>query len=57
MNELEQQAVIKFLWKEGYLAKNIHGRLQAIYGDTVHALPSVYKVFNSDRSILRQENG
>jgi hypothetical protein len=42
MRELEQQAAIKFLWKEGCLAKNIHDRLQAVYGDAAYALPSVY---------------
>jgi transposase len=42
MSEHEQRSVIKFLWKEGCLAKTIHTRLQAVYGDVAYALPSVY---------------
>jgi hypothetical protein len=42
MRELEQRAVIKFLWKEGYLAQQFHEGLQAVYGDAAYALSSVY---------------
>jgi hypothetical protein len=52
MNELEQRAVTKFLWKEGFPGKKLDERLQAVYGDAVYALPSVYfwvKEFNCGR--------
>jgi DNA-binding transcriptional MerR regulator len=42
MTELEQRAVIKFLWKEGFPTKEIRERLQAVDGDTASALPSVH---------------
>jgi transposase len=42
MSELEQRAVITFLWKEGCLAKRIHKKLQAAYRNAAYALPSVY---------------
>lgn len=42
MGELEQRPVIKFLSKEGWLAKSIRDGLQAVYGDTAYTLPSVY---------------
>jgi hypothetical protein len=41
MSELEQRAVIKFLWKEGCPAIEIHERLQAVYGNAAYAPPSV----------------
>jgi histone-lysine N-methyltransferase SETMAR len=42
MSEVEQYSVIKFLWKEGCPAQDIHARLHAVYGATVDTLPSVY---------------
>jgi hypothetical protein len=42
MNQLGQRPSIKFLWKEGCLAKDIHHRLQAVYCHAAHALPGVY---------------
>jgi hypothetical protein len=42
MNEREQRAAIKFLWKEGCPAKEIHDRLQAVYGDAAYAHARVY---------------
>jgi hypothetical protein len=39
---MNQQVVIKFPWNEGCLAKKLHERLQAVYGATTYALPSVY---------------
>jgi hypothetical protein len=42
MSELEQRAVIKFLWKEGCAAKKLHERLQAVYANAADALPSIY---------------
>jgi hypothetical protein len=42
MSELEERAVIKFLWKEGYFAKRIDEKLEGAYGDAVYAFSSVY---------------
>jgi hypothetical protein len=42
VSEFGQQYVMKFLWKEGCLAKNIHDRVQAINGDAAYAFSSVY---------------
>jgi transposase len=42
MTEFEQRALMKSLWKEGCLAKNIHERLQAVCGDAAFSISSVY---------------
>jgi hypothetical protein len=42
MSELQQRAVIKFIWKERCLANNVHGRLQAVDGHTASALSWAY---------------
>jgi hypothetical protein len=50
--KVEQRAIIKFLWHEGLAAEQIQLRLQAVYGDDVYALSSVYwwiRVFKTGR--------
>jgi hypothetical protein len=47
MDEIKQRYIVKFLWKEGTDAHEIHQRLKAIYGDSSYPLLTINELMRN----------